>query len=111
MMMYVALLRGAQEMRALQDDVRMRGERESSIPCDDLALALVNVRGVEQIAATPPHQKFRPPRPYRVVTPTTRRGFVRLVFRQLRKREDVAPHPPDGCDLVAVGTHAQRNGQ
>ena len=98
-------------MRAPQGDVRMRGERESSIPRDDLALALVNICGVEQIAATPPHQKFRPPRPDRVVAPAPRRGFARLVFRQLRKREDVAPHPPGGCDLVAVGTHAQRNGQ
>src|SRR6266700_2765521 len=90
--------------------LRMTSARDSSIRRDDLALALVNVRRVKQIAATPPHQKFRPPRPDRVVTPTPRRGFARLVFRQLRQREDVAPHPPGGCDLVAVGTYAQRNG-
>src|SRR5258708_35080135 len=75
-----------------------------SIPCDDLALALVNVGGIEQIAAAPAHQEFRPPRPDRVVTPAPRRGFARLVFQQLRD-------PPGGCDLVAVGTDAQRNGQ
>src|ERR1700689_134234 len=40
------------------------------IPCDDLALALVEVRRVQQIATAPPHQEFRPPRPDRVVTAT-----------------------------------------
>ena len=77
-----------------------------SIPCDDLALALVDVRGIEQIAAAPPYQEFRTPRPDRVVTPAALRRFGRLVFRQLRQREDVAPHLPGGRDLIAVGTHA-----
>jgi hypothetical protein len=98
-------------VRTPQDYVRMRGERDSSFPRDDFTLALMNIRGVEQIAAAPPHQEFRPSRPDRVVTPAPRRGFARRVFRQLWQREGIAPHPPRGGDLVAVGTHAQRNGQ
>src|ERR1700682_3129671 len=85
--------------------------RSSLIPRDDLALALMNIRRVQQIAAASPHQEFRPPRPDRVVAPAPRGGWARLVFLQPRKREDVAPHLPGGRDLVAVGTHAQWNCQ
>ncbi len=81
------------------------------IPCNDLALALMNIRRVQQITAAPPHQEFRSPRPDRVVAPAPHGGFTRLVFRQLRKREDVAPHLPGGRDLFAVGTDAQGNCQ
>ena len=77
------------------------------IPRDDLALAVMDIRRIEQIAAAPPHQEFRPPRPDRVVAPAPWRRLARLVFRQLRKREDLAPHLPGRRDLLAVGTHAQ----
>ena len=76
-------------------------------PRDDLALALMDVRRVEQIAAAPPHQEFRPPRADRVAPAPARRRFARLVLRQLRQREDLAPHLPGGRDLVRVGTDAR----
>src|SRR5260370_3455261 len=82
-----------------------------SIPRDDLALTLVNIRRVEQVAAAAPHQKFRTPRADCVVAPAPDRGFARLVFRQLRQLEDIAPHLPGGGDLVAVGAHAKWNVQ
>ena len=81
------------------------------IPRDDLAFALMNIRRVQRSAAAPPHQEFRTPSPDRVVAPAPHGGFARLVFQQLRKRENVAPHLPRGCDLFAVGTDAQGNGQ
>src|ERR1700736_6590116 len=87
------------------------GRRSSLIARDDLAFALMTLRRVEQTADAPPPQEFRPSRPDRVVTPAPWRGFARLDFRQLWQREDLAPHPPGGGDLVAVGTHAQGNGQ
>ena len=89
----------------------MHGEYESLIPRDDLALALMNIGRVEQIAAPPPHQEFRAPCPDRIVTPPPSGGFARFVLRQLRKRQDVAPDLPGGCNLVAVGTDPQGNGQ
>src|SRR5260370_40205548 len=84
---------------------------KNSVPCADLALALMNIRRVEQTAAAPPHQEFRPPRPDRVVAPAPHGGFTSLVFRQLRKSEDVAPHLPSGRDLFEVGAYAQGNWQ
>ena len=73
----------------------------NSIPRDDLALALMNVGRVEQVAGAAAHQKFRPAGADRVVAAAARRGFARLVFRQLRKREDLAPHLPGGREFVA----------
>src|SRR5437899_1074204 len=87
------------------------GRRNSLVPRDDLVLALMDIRRVQQIAAAPPHQEFRPPYADRVVTPPPWRGLARRVFRQLRKREDVAPHLPGRRYFVAVGTHAQGNVQ
>ena len=84
---------------------------EELVPRDDLAFALMQVRRIEQIAAAPPHQEFRATRPDRVMTPAPRGGLARSVFRQLRKREDLAPHLPGGRDLFAIGAYAQGNGQ
>ena len=54
----------------------------TSIPRDDLVLALVQIRRIEQIAGAPSHQEFRPPCPDRVVAAAPLRRFTRLVFRQ-----------------------------
>ena len=91
---------------ALRDRGRNGWQWISVNPGDDLAFAVVKVRRIEQIAAAPPHQEFRTPRPDRVVTPAPLRRFGHLVFRQLRQPEDVAPHLPGRRDLVAIRTHA-----
>ena len=77
------------------------------IPRDDLAFALVKVRRVEQVAGAAAHQEFRAAGADRVVAATARGRFARLVFRQLRKREDLAPHLPGRGDLLGVGTDAR----
>ena len=110
LLLFAGLLADA-VMRAARHVLQLLRRSAYSLSRDDLALALMDVGRIEQIAAAPPHQEFRPPRPDRVVTPAPRRRFARLVFRQLRKREDVAPHLPGGRDLVAVGTDAERNRQ
>ena len=81
------------------------------VPRDDLALALMDIGWIDQIAGASPHQEFRTPGPDRVVTPAPRRGLACLVFLYLRKREDLAPHLPGGGDFLAVGADAQRNRQ
>jgi hypothetical protein len=83
----------------------------NSIPRDDLALALMEIRRIEQIAAAPPHQKFRTPGADRIVPPPAAGRLAGLVFRQLRKCEDLAPHLPGRRDFLAVGTSAKRNAQ
>jgi hypothetical protein len=82
-----------------------------SIPRDDLAFALMNIRWIERIAAAPPYQKLRAPGADRAVAAAPGGGLAHFVFRQLRKREDLAPHPPGGRDLFAVGTDAERDRQ
>src|SRR5713226_9198504 len=79
-----------------------RERRCRLIPRDDLALAAVNICGIEQIAGAPPHQKFRPPGSDRIAAPAPRRGLARIVL-QPRKREDLAPDLPGARDLLAVG--------
>ena len=49
-----------------------------SIPGDDLALAVVDVRRIEQIAAAAADQEFRTPGPDRVMAPPPRAGSVAL---------------------------------
>src|SRR3977135_3618140 len=106
---------GHPSRRAKGAHLRMTAEcvarKKRSIPCDDLALALMDVRRIEQIVAAPPHQELRPPRPARAVTPAPRARRSNFLLRQLGEREDVAPHLPGGRDLVAVGTDAQGNRQ
>jgi hypothetical protein len=52
------------------------------IPRDDLAFALMHIRGVEQIAAASAHQKFRTAGADRVVAAAAGGRFVIVVFRQ-----------------------------
>jgi len=80
-----------------------------SIPCDDLAFAGVDVCRVEQVAGATAHQEFRAAAADRVVAAAAGRGFASPLFRQLRKREDLAPGLPGGRDLVGVGADEQRN--
>jgi len=72
------------------------------MPRDDFALTLMDVRWIEQEAATPPYQEFRPPCADRIVAAPPRRGLARLVFAQQRQGEDVAPHLPCGRDLFWI---------
>src|ERR1700738_4632432 len=103
-MVPAAILRGAQKSAHLRMTSVSAAQSSRSIPCDDLAFTLMQIRRVEQIAAASPHQKFRTPGADRVVAPAPERGPARFIFRQLWKREDLAPHLPGGCDLVGVGT-------
>ena len=50
----------------------------NSIPGDDLAFALMNIRRVEQISGAAAHQKFRAAGADRVVAAAARRGFAGL---------------------------------
>src|ERR1700739_4850254 len=86
-------------------------ETGRSVPRDDLALAAVHVGRIERTTAAPAQQKFRTPCADHVAPPPSRRRLARLVFRQLRQREDVAPNLPCRRDLFAVRTHTQRDGQ
>src|ERR1700727_3587648 len=98
----------------LPDCLRTRGcgpAHKHSIRCDDLALALMNMGRIEQVATAPPHQEFWTPAANRIMPPPPRRRFARLVFRQLRKPEDLAPHLPRRRQFVAIGTDAERNAQ
>src|SRR3954453_11707549 len=72
---------------------------------------MVNVCGIEQLAAAAAHQEFRTPCPNRIATTTPRGRFMRLFFGQLRKGEDVAPHLPGGRYLVRIGVCAERDRQ
>src|SRR5205814_4652155 len=94
---------GHPSRRAKSAHLRMTSEcvaiNKRSIPRDDLALALVNIRRVEQVAGAAAHQEFGAAGADRVVTAAADRGFARAFFRQLRKREDVAPHLPGRGDL------------
>ena len=80
----------------------MWDELNRLIPFDDLALALVNIRRVEQISAAAAHQEFRAAGADRVVATAALSRFAGLGFRQLRKREDLAPSLPGGSDLLRV---------
>ena len=82
-----------------------------SIPRDYLALAVIHTSLAKHRSGTPPHQKLRPTSAHRVVTATTLRRLTHLLFRQLRKREDRAPHLPGGVDLDAVRAYTKRDRQ
>jgi hypothetical protein len=81
------------------------------IPGDDLAFAAIIFGGIEQIAGLPPHQEFGAPCLDDVVAPAPRRGFLGHLFRKLRQREDLAPHPPGDFDLIGIRADAERNCQ
>src|SRR6202035_3810018 len=80
-----------------------------SIPRDDLALALMQVGRIEQVAGAAAHQEFRASGADRVVTAAPHRGLGGLGFRQSRQREDIAPNLPGRCDLFGIGTDAERD--
>jgi hypothetical protein len=86
-------------------------ERQALVPRDDLAFAAMHVGRIERAAAAATYQESRTARADRVVPPSPRRGLANLVFQELGQREDVAPHPPGGRELVAVRTHAKRDRQ
>ena len=65
--------------------------RSILIPRDDLALAGVKVGRVEQVAGAAADQEFRVAAADRIVAAAAGGRFANLVFRQLRKREDLAP--------------------
>src|SRR4051812_30256305 len=84
-------------------------EGANSIPCDDLAFAVVNVGRVEQVAGAAADQKFRAAGTDRVVAAAPGGRFASLVFRQQRQRKDIAPDLPRGSDLFGIGTDTERN--
>ena len=84
---------------------------KSLVPGDDLALALIIARDIEQIARLAAHQEFRPPRFDRMVAPPPRRGFARGIFRQLRQGKNLAPDLPGHFDLIVIRTDQKRNRQ
>src|SRR3954447_18525962 len=84
---------------------------QDSIPCDDLALALVDIRRVEQVTGATAHQEFRAAGADRVVAAAADGRLARLVFRQLWQREDLAPHLPGRIDLLGIGTDGERDVQ
>jgi 4-hydroxybenzoate polyprenyl transferase len=67
------------------------------IPGDDLAFALMDVGGVEQVAAASPHQEFRTPGPDRIVPPPPRapvRGHGLRATAEARRCRSTSARPP-----------------
>ena len=82
-----------------------------SVPCDDLALVLMDVLKIGQVTAPAAHQKFRAARADGIVAAAAVGRLERELFHQLRQREDVAPYRPRGGNLLGIGAYAQWNVQ
>src|ERR1700737_2010265 len=114
---HIATFRGGAIIRSLSVRIGHQQPRSrkpdlvASVPRDDLVLALMNIRRIEQVTGAAADQKFRTPCADDVMAPAPHRGFARLVFRQQRKVEDIAPHLPGGREFLAVEASAKRDVQ